>query len=218
VWPVERDALPGWISGRLARQKQRASRETLAFLADACEGNLLAARQEIEKLALLLPEGELDPAAVEAAVADVARYDVFELSEAWLAGDAPRAVRILRALEAAGEAPTLAIWQLSEDMHTLAVTSAMVRSGTPPTAAVKNARVWGKRQAALERALSRVPPAAIPELLIATARLDALAKGLGAGSVWDELVTAGLALAGTNVGPLHARMLDRAALAAISRF
>jgi DNA polymerase-3 subunit delta len=90
VYPIERDALPQWIAARLARQKQRASRETLSFLADACEGNLLAARQEIEKLALLLPEGDLDHAAVEAAVADVARFDVFELSEAWLAGDASR--------------------------------------------------------------------------------------------------------------------------------
>ena len=112
VYPVDRDALPGWIAARLARQRQRATRETLTFLAEACEGNLLAARQEIEKLALLLPEGELAHDAVEAAVADVARFDIFELSEAWLAGDAARAVRILRALEAEGEAPTLAIWQL----------------------------------------------------------------------------------------------------------
>jgi DNA polymerase-3 subunit delta len=121
------------MSARLARQRQRASRETLAFLAEACEGNLLAARQEIEKLALLLPEGELPHDAVESAVADVARYDVFELSEAWLAGDAARTVRIVRALEAEGEAPTLAIWQLSEDMHALAVVAALVRTGTPPT-------------------------------------------------------------------------------------
>ena len=120
VYPVERDALPGWIAARLARQKQRASRETLAFLADACEGNLLAARQEIEKLALLLPEGELDTPPSKRAVADVARFDVFELSEAWLAGDAARAVRILRALQAEGDAPTLPIWQLSEDVHAIA--------------------------------------------------------------------------------------------------
>lgn len=217
VYPVDRDALPGWISGRLARQKQRASRETLAFLADACEGNLLAARQEIEKLALLLPEGELDHAAVEGAVADVARYDIFELSEAWLAGDAARTVRIARALEAAGEAPTLAIWQFSEDLHALAIAAAQVRSGTPASAAVKNARVWGKRQGALERALSRVAPAAIPSLLVAAARLDALAKGIGTGNVWDELATAGLALAGARVSPLPARAVDRSALAAIAR-
>ena len=157
VYPVDRDALPGWIAARLARQRQRATRETLTFLAEACEGNLLAARQEIEKLALLLPEGELAHGAVEAAVADVARFDIFELSEAWLAGDAARAVRILHALEAEGEAPTLAIWQLSEDVHALAAVTTLVRSGTPASAAVRSARVWGKRQPALERAVQRVP-------------------------------------------------------------
>ena len=202
VYPIEREALPSWIAARLARQKQRASRETLAFLADACEGNLLAAKQEIEKLALLLPEGELAQGAVEDAMTDVARYDVFELSEAWLAGDAARTVRILRALQEEGEAPTLAIWQLSEDVHAVAVVTAMVRGGTPASAAVRNARVWGKRQAALERAVARVAPTAIPALIVATARLDALAKGLGMGDVWDEIETVGLALAGAPVLPL----------------
>jgi len=207
VYPVERDALPGWIAQRLSRQKQRATRETLIFLADACEGNLLAARQEIEKLALLLPEGELDHEAVERAVADVARFDVFELSHAWLAGDAARTVRILRALEAEGDAPTLAIWQLSEDVHAIAVVTALVRNGTPLSAAVRNARVWGKRQNALERAVKRVAPSSIPPILTAIARLDALAKGIGTGNAWDELATVALAVAGTSVVPLPAYAL-----------
>jgi DNA polymerase-3 subunit delta len=198
VYPVDRDALPGWISSRLARQKQRASRETLAFLADACEGNLLAARQEIEKLALLLPTGELDHASVEAAVADVARFDVFELSEAWLSGDAARAVRILRSLQTEGDAPTLPIWQLSEDVHMIAAAAAMMRNGTSASSAVRSARVWGKRQSALERAVTRVAPSTIAALLVALARLDALAKGIGTGNAWDDLETLALALAGAQ--------------------
>jgi DNA polymerase-3 subunit delta len=202
VYPVERDALPGWIAQRLARQKQRASRETLTFLADACEGNLLAARQEIEKLALLMPEGDLDQDMVERAVADVARYDVFELSHAWLAGDATRMVRILRALEAEGDSPTLAIWQLGEDVHAIAAVAAAMRTGTPLSAAIRNARVWGKRQFALERAVKRVAATSIAGLLVAIARLDALAKGIGTGNVWDELATVGLAVAGVKVAPL----------------
>jgi len=204
VYPVEREALPAWIAARLARQRQRASRETLAFLAENCEGNLLAARQEIDKLALLLPPGELDHDAVERAVADVARYDIFQLSEAWLAGDAARAVRILHAVEAEGDAPTLAIWQLSEDVHALAAVTTLVRSGTPVSAAVRSVRVWGRRQSALERAAQRVAPALIPALLTATARLDALAKGIGRGNVWDEIATTALALAGAPVLPLPA--------------
>ena len=108
-------------SRRVSRgRSQRASAETLQFLADTTEGNLLAAQQEIEKLALLLPAGELDARAVEQAIADVARFDVFQLSEAWLAGDAARACRILAALEGAGEGVPLLVWQLGEDLHALA--------------------------------------------------------------------------------------------------
>ncbi|MGH8799780.1 MAG: DNA polymerase III subunit delta [Casimicrobiaceae bacterium] len=196
VYPLERDELPRWIAGRLARQKQRASADTLRFLADTTEGNLLAAKQEVEKLGLLLPEGELDATAVEQAVADVARFDVFQLSEAWLAGDAARACRILASLEAAGEGLPLLLWQLAEDVHGLAAVLAAAASGTPIGVAVRSARVWGRRQAAMERAAQRIAPAAIPRLITDLARLDALAKGIGRGNAWDELRALALALAG----------------------
>lgn len=202
VYPVERDALPAWIAQRLARQNQKVSRDTLALLAENCEGNLLAARQEIEKLALLLGTGMLDPEAVENAVADVSRYDIFALSEAWLVGDAARAMRILQALAAEGEPPTLAIWQLSEDVHALASIHAQVRGGMSVPSAVKGARVWGKRQQAMERAAHRVPAGLIAPLIQALARVDGLAKGIGRGDAWDELATAALALAGKPVLPL----------------
>lgn len=210
VWPVAREELPRWIAQRLSRQGQTASPDTLAFLAEASEGNLLAARQEIEKLALLLPEGQLDHEAVEAAVADVARYDTFELSEAWLAGDAARTLRIVRALEAVGESVTLPVWQLAEDVHALATVVTQTRGGMSLDTAIKSARVWGKRQNALERAARRVAPSLVPPLLLAIARLDALAKGIGEGRVWDELATTGLALAGANVAPLPVPAAPRA--------
>ena len=196
VYPLEREALPAWIAARMKRNGQSVSRETLAFLADHCEGNLLAARQELEKLALLLPKGELAHDAIQAAIADVARYDVFQLSEAWLAGDATRVLRILSALQAEGDAPIQAIWQLVEDVHAIAAVHTMVRAGSPIAAAIRNVRVWGKRQNALERAVNRVAPSSVPALLRALARLDALSKGLGQGSVWDALTDIALALCG----------------------
>ena len=204
VYPLERSDLPAWIAARLARQGQRAARETLAFLAELCEGNLLAAQQEIEKLGLLLPEGELAADAVERAVTDVARYDVFQLSEAWLAGDAARALRIVAALEAEGEGIQLLLWQLGEDIHALASVLDATASGTPVAAAIRNARVWGKRQAAMESAARRVQAGAIAPFLTALARLDALSKGIGRGNVWDELRTVAAALAGSPVLPLPA--------------
>jgi DNA polymerase-3 subunit delta len=196
VQPLERSELPAWIAARLARARQRASTETLQFLADTTEGNLLAAQQEIEKLALLLPEGELDARAVEQAIADVARFDVFQLSEAWLAGDAARACRILAALEAAGEGLPLLVWQLGEDLHALAAVFTAVAGGGQVSGALRNARVWGKRQAAMERAVRRVQPSALPSLLTRLASLDALAKGIGRGNAWDALRELALALAG----------------------
>ena len=196
VFPLERGDLPRWIASRLERQRQRASAETLQFLADTTEGNLLAARQELEKIGLLLPEGELEQAAVENAVADVARFDVFQLSEAWLSGDAARACRILAALEDEGEGVPLLLWQLGEDLHALATVLASTASGTPVAIAVKSARVWGKRQTAIERAARRIAPSAIQPLLLRLARLDALAKGIGRGDVWAQLRDVALALAG----------------------
>jgi DNA polymerase-3 subunit delta len=209
VYPLERGELPAWIAARLARQRQKAGRDTLVLLADRCEGNLFAAQQEIEKLSLLLPEGELDHEAVLHAVADVARYDVFQLSEAWLDGDAARTLRIIRALAAEGEGIQLLLWQLSEDVHALAAVQDAVAAGTPPAVAVRNARVWGRRQAALERAVRRVRPDVVVALLRALARLDAVSKGIGRGNAWDDLATLALALAGKPALPVSV-VLDAA--------
>src|SRR2546422_1738340 len=196
VQPLERRELPRWLAARLARQNQRARADTLQLLAEATEGNLLAARQEVEKLGLLLPEGELDHDAVERAIADVARFDLFQLSEAWLAGEAARALRILAVLEAEGEGVPLIVWQLGEDLHALFAVLAAVAGGASTGAAVQATRVWGKRQVAMERAARRIDAAAIPDLLLRLARLDALAKGIGRGSVWNELADLALAIAG----------------------
>ena len=113
VYPVERARLPEWIAARLARQKQRASTETLQFLADCVEGNLLAAHQEIQKLALLLPAGEIDFDAVREAVMNVARYDALKLTEAMLSGERSRLARMLDGLRGEGEAPPRVLWILA---------------------------------------------------------------------------------------------------------
>ena len=105
------------------------------------------------------------------------------MSEAWLASDAARALRIIAALEAEGEGIQLLLWQLGEDLHALASILDATASGTPLAAAIRNARVWGRRQAAMERAARRVEPDAITPLLAALARLDALSKGIGRGNV-----------------------------------
>jgi DNA polymerase-3 subunit delta len=199
VPPLERAELPAWLAERLARNGHRALPDTLAFLAERCEGNLLAARQEIDKLALLLPPGTLAHDDVERAVADVARYDIQELSQAWLGGDAARTLRIIGGLRSEGEPITLVIWQLGEDLHALSAVHEARALGQSWQVALQGARVWGKRQAALERATRRITGDGVRPLLRALADLDALAKGLGHGDPWDLLITIALALCGKEL-------------------
>lgn len=186
------NALPAWIAGRLKRQSQSADADTLTFLAERVEGNLLAAYQEIQKLALLFPAGQLSFEQVKDAVMDVARYDVFKLSEAMLAGDAERYARILDGLRAEGEATVLVLWALTEDIRALAkVSRAMQRSGNL-AAALRDARVWGVRQKLVERAVRRFSPAIAERALRQAAHVDKVVKGLRRGDVWDELLQLGM--------------------------
>ena len=186
IWPIERDELPAWIGQRLARNRQRAANDVLQYLADLTEGNLLAAQQEIDKLALLLAEGEITQDAVDSVVANVARYHTAGLSEALLNGDAERLCRILAGLEAEGEGLQFVLWQLTEDTHALLGIAQAVRDGQSVQTALRGARVWGKRQAAMERAARNVDGRALARLIPELARVDRVSKGIGKGDPWDE--------------------------------
>jgi DNA polymerase-3 subunit delta len=183
VEPVPRSALPGWIAQRLALQQQHvaegeAGQRTLAFFADCVEGNLLAAHQEMQKLALLYPAGALSFEQVEAAVLNVARYDVFKLGEAVLAGRVARALRMLDGLRAEGEAAVLVHWTLAEDIRALQRVRAAMAEGKPLPMALREARVWGLREKLFERALPLLSPLTLDALVRAASTCDGLVKGL----------------------------------------
>jgi DNA polymerase-3 subunit delta len=183
VDPVDRKALPQWIAQRLAAQGQRveggeAGARSLAFFADRVEGNLLAAHHEVVKLGLLYPAGELGFDQVEAAVLNVARYDVFKLSEAVLAGQVARALRMLEGLEAEGEAAVLVHWTLAEDIRALRRVKDAVDAGQPPPLALREARVWGAKERLFERALPRLTANALAALVEAAQICDGIVKGL----------------------------------------
>ncbi len=181
--PIDTSALPAWIGERLARQKQSASPETLRFIAAKVEGNLIAAHQEIMKLALMHPPGKLAQEAVEEAVLIVARYDVFKLSDAWLSGDLPRFRRMLEGLRGEGEAPPLILWAMTDDIRTLA----KLRRGE---------KVWkGPRSSLYERKAKHVGNAQIGAAIKHAAGIDALIKGLRpralSSDVWEEFYRLG---------------------------
>jgi DNA polymerase III subunit delta len=182
--PVERHALPAWIAQRLAAQGQRVAagepgQQALAFFADRVEGNLLAAHQELQKLALLHPAGELSFEQIESAVLDVARFDVFQLGSAVLAGQAPRALRMLDGLKAEGEAAVLVHWTLAEDIRAMKrARDAITVGGKPVPVALREARVWGDKERAFEALLPGVDDAALATLVEAASTCDGLVKGL----------------------------------------
>ena len=183
VDPVERLALPKWIAERLAANGQRVAsgsdgQQALAFFADRVEGNLLAAHQEVQKLGLLYPPGELSFAQIEAAVLNVARYDVFKLGEAVLAGQAARALRMLDGLQAEGEAAVFVHWTLAEDIRGLKRVKDAIGAGKPLPLALREARVWGAKERIFERAVSLLSETAIARLLDAAQVCDGLVKGL----------------------------------------
>jgi len=188
VWPVERSRLAAWIAERLGRQRQRAPREALEFLADRVEGNLLAAHQEVQKLALLAPEGELGLDTVREAVANVARYDAYAAGEALLGGDAARYLRIVDGLKSEGEAPTLVLWTLSEELFALARIQAGAAAGRPVDELMRENRVWGPRQRPMKAAAARVRPQAVQRALAHAAGIDRAIKGVGPGQPWDEFL------------------------------
>jgi len=189
---IPRSALPRWIAERLKRQGQSTDEATLEFLTDRCEGNLLAAFQEIQKLALLFPAGQLSFEQVKDAVMDVARYDIFKLSEAMLNGNAARFARILDGLRAEGTATVLVLWAISEDIRTLGKVLQAAQRGGNLGNAMRDMRVRRDKQGLIESAARRLKFPHIERAIQQAARLDKTIKGLRQGDVWDELLQLGL--------------------------
>ncbi len=202
--PVERNALPQWIAQRLQLQGQRVAggeegARTLQFFADRVEGNLLAAHQEIQKLALLYPSGELSFEQVEAAVLNVARYTAFKLAEAVLGGQVLRVQRMLDGLQAEGEAAVLVHWALAEDIRTLHRVRTALDAGRPLPMALRENRVWGVKEKLMERALPLLTMAQLSRWLEDAHTVDGIVKGLKApnwpADPWQALHQLGMKVA-----------------------
>lgn len=183
VDPISRQALPAWIAQRLARHGQRvadgeAGAQTLAFFADRVEGHLLAAHQEIEKLSLLYPAGELSFEAVEQSVLNVARYDVFQLREAVWTGRSGRVQRMLDGLQGEGVAAVLAHYTLADDVRALGRLQQAVGHGQPLAMALRELRIWGVRERLFERILPHLSPSLLRQWLHMAHEVDGVIKGL----------------------------------------
>ncbi len=187
---VTRDELPEWLAERLARQDQRASVETLEWLADRVEGNLLAAKQEIEKLALLLPKGDITLEAIREAVTDVSRFERDTLVDAIHAGDAPRVARVVASLEAEGEPLPLLAWTLTEELRLMMAVAAgqRPRRFLPP-----------ERMQAISRTAAKHDAASFDRELLRAHRIDRMIKGVEPGDPWDSMLEFALGISARPV-------------------
>ncbi len=186
---VTRKALPQWLAARLRAQGQDADAEALAFITERVEGNLLAAFQEVQKLALLFAPGRIAFEQVRDAVLDVARYDVFNLGEVMLEGDPLRISRTLDGLKGEGAAPPMALWAVAEEIRAIGRVLDASASDRPSAQLWREARVWGAaHQTLMQQNLRRFNPRQIRQGLRHAAAIDRMAKGLAKGDVWDELL------------------------------
>lgn len=196
VYPVDRGQLPQWIAGRLAAQKQRADADTLRFLAERVEGNLLAAHQEIRKLGLLFPEGALPGEEVRKAVLNVARYDARDLADAMLAGDAGRALRALDGLRAEGEAEPLVLWALADAVRSLTWLAEARTRGEGGSQTMRALRIYPPRDRLYEQALRRATTEILGDALQRAALTDRIVKGVAQGDAWAEMARIATTIAG----------------------
>ena len=196
---IERAQLPAWIGTRLAAQGQSADRQGLDFIADRVEGNLLAAHQEIQKLGLLHEPGKLSFEQIHDAVLNVARYDVFKLSESMLAGDSARLVRMLEGLKGEGEALPLVLWAVAEEIRTLLKLKSGMAQGRPLGVLLKEHRIWGPKERMMEPALRRISLPTLEAAMREAAQVDKMVKGLRAkafaGDAWDAMLQLALKVA-----------------------
>lgn len=189
--------LPQWLEQRLRQHQLTASQDALALLAERNEGNLLAAAQEVEKLALLFPQQEITPTHIQTAVGTSSRYDSFDISDAILAQDAPRALRILRGLEEEGEAPPLVLWALRRDCRVLLA----LTSGTKASD-----YVHFSKQNKYQQVAQRLGARTLMEAMAQTALVDQALKGLLPGDAWQPLESLVLRLCGRPLSRQHERI------------
>jgi DNA polymerase-3 subunit delta len=193
IWPVETARLPQWLRARATGMGLELDDAAVMFITDHTEGNMLAAQQELEKLRMLATSGKVDLATVQASIGESARFDVFQLGEAALAGDVPRALRILGGLRSEGTEPVLVLWSLAREIRNTWGTTQ--HDGY-------NSRSWQRPSAALETARRRAAKLPYARLSARVARADRMIKGRQSGDAWDEMALAIVEFAGRRALPL----------------
>lgn len=190
--------LPGWLTGRLSAAGLDIERDALQLLVSQVEGNLLAAKQEIDKLALLAADGRVTIDTVRTSVADGARFDVFQLGDAALAGQTARVARILYGLEKEGVAAPLVVWSLVRESQALAEVLFRLAAGQSTGQALAKAGVWRDRQPLFRKAIRGRDVSFARRLVAGASRTERIVKGSLQGRPWNALLELAMMLAGRD--------------------
>jgi DNA polymerase-3 subunit delta len=209
IWPLDAQKLPAWLTQRFAARGLQPEAGVVDLLAWHLEGNMLAAAQEVDKLAMLCGDGRVRLADVEESLADSARFSVYQLVDAALAGDVVAARRILASLRTEGTEPILMLWALARELRTLAQMGQELARGKPESSVL--ARAWAQRRTLVGKALRRHPAPVWLDFMRRGARLDRILKGREAGDLWLELERLLLAVAGFKPFVMDREVSERSA-------
>lgn len=200
IWPVEITQLPGWLRHRANSLHMQLDDAAVQLLCDRVEGNLLAAKQELDKLHLLYPTGSITADHIIDAVSDSSRYDVFGLMDAIAAGQGERCIKILNVLKQEGTEPPIVLWALTKETRTLFAIKQGLERGLAYETICQKERIWGKRKSTLRRSADRLSTQDLEHVLRESQALDKAIKGIGAGNVWLMLCDISLTLCGKSLG------------------
>jgi DNA polymerase-3 subunit delta len=187
LWPVDARELPRWLQQRVSAAGMQIDRDAVQLLAERVEGNLLAAVQEVEKLKLLATDGHITAETVTEGVLDSARYNLFDMVDTALAGNARDSLRKLQGLRGEGTEPPVILWALAREVRTLFDARQDCERGSNPQQALSARRVWKNRMGLMQAALGRHDDRSAGDLMQQLLDTDASIKGFGPGNPWQQL-------------------------------
>ena len=192
--------LPAWLAQRLAQNGIKATPQAIALLAERTEGHLLAAAQEIEKIKLLFPNTPIDESHILEAVADSARFAVFDWLDTVVAGHAAKAARQLHHLRAEGLEAAIMGSLLTREIRTLCQLAYAKQQGQALESLFPRFKIWQPaKKNSVSKAISRHSVAKWQNLVQQTTILDRTLKGMAIGNVWEQLLFLTMQVAGVSL-------------------
>jgi DNA polymerase-3 subunit delta len=187
IWPIKAQELPGWLEQRMRQHGMQPEPDVLRILADRLEGNLLAARQEIDRLALIKGAGVVTVDDVMKVVADSSRFDAFTLAEHMLSGNLRDGLRVAAGLKRMDTPIPLLLGALLKELKTTEAFRLAMRAGEQETLVFRRLNIWYNRQSIVRAAARRLHTRKLYEAFKLLALMDRQSKGRAAGDAWQSL-------------------------------